>query len=218
GTILSWNRGAEALFGYLRDEAVGRNISFLAPPDHLDEVRPSLAKVQTGGTSRCETVRLAKDGRRIDVIGTGTPIRNSRGEIVGVAVIARDIGVRLRAEQSLRDSEERFRSAFENAPFGMCLSGMDGRFLRVNATMCRMLGYSEPELLAAGWPELTHPDDREASAQLAGQSGRAPGSRWCGMATAVRHILYPRWKISRTASGRRRRCAKAKSASGPWRT
>jgi PAS domain S-box-containing protein len=169
GTILSWNRGAEALFGYMADEIIGRNISFLAPPDHFDEVRQSLAKVQAGGISRYETVRLAKDGRRIDVIGTGTPIRNSRGEIVGVAVIARDIGVRLRAEQSLRDSEERFRSAFENAPFGMCLSGMDGRFLRVNATMCRMLGYSEPELLAAGWPELTHPDDREASAQLTGR-------------------------------------------------
>jgi PAS domain S-box-containing protein len=141
----------------------------LAPPDRLDEVRPSLTKVQTGAVSRYETVRLAKDGRRIDVTGIGTPIRNSAGEIVGVAVIAHDIGARLRAEQSLRDSEERFRGAFENAPFGMCLSGMDGRFLRVNATLCCMLGYSEPELLAAGWPELTHPDDREASAQLTGR-------------------------------------------------
>jgi PAS domain S-box-containing protein len=169
GTILSWNKASEVLFGYTADEIIGRNISALAPPDHLEEVRQSLVKVQAGSISRYETVRLAKDGRRIDVIGTGTPIRNSAGEIVGVAVIARDIGARLRAEQSLRDSEERFRGAFENAPFGMCLSGMDGRFLRVNATLCRMLGYTEPELLAAGWPELTHPDDRETSAQLIGR-------------------------------------------------
>jgi PAS domain S-box-containing protein len=176
GTILSWNRGAEALFGYTADEIIGQNICALAPPDRFEEVRQSLAKIQAGGTSRYETVRLAKDGRRIDVIGTGTPIRNSRGEIVGVAVIARDIGVRLRAEQSLRDSEERFRGAFENAPFGMCLSDMDGRFLRVNSTLCRMLGYSEPELLASSWPELTHPDDRKASAQLTGRLLGAPSA------------------------------------------
>ena len=142
GTILSWNRAAEALFGYTADEIIGQSICDLAPPDHLDEVTQSLAKVHAGGISRYETVRLAKDGRPIDVIGTGTPIRNPRGEIVGAAVIARDIGARLRAEQSLRESEERFRSAFENAPFGMCLGGLDGRFLQVNATMCRMLGYS----------------------------------------------------------------------------
>jgi PAS domain S-box-containing protein len=163
GTILSWNRGAEALFGYTTDEIIGRNIGALAPPDRFDEVTRSLAKVQAGGISRYQTVRLAKDGRRIDVIGTGTPIRNSRGEIVGVAVIARDIGARLRAEQRLRESEEQFRSAFENAPFGMCLGGLDGRFLQANATMCRMLGYSEAELLAASWHAITHPDDLAAS-------------------------------------------------------
>src|ERR1035438_7490074 len=91
GTILSWNPGAEALFGYSPGEVIGRNISFLAPPEHFEAVRRSLAKVQAGGISRYETVRRAKDGRRIDVIGTGTPIRNSAGEVVGVAVIARDI-------------------------------------------------------------------------------------------------------------------------------
>src|ERR1017187_5137650 len=83
GTILSWNKGAETLFGYTPDEVIGRNISFLAPPDLRDVVRRSLAQVQTGTVSSYDTVRLAKDGRRIDVTGSGSPIRNPSGEIVG---------------------------------------------------------------------------------------------------------------------------------------
>jgi two-component system sensor histidine kinase/response regulator len=70
----------------------------------------------------------------------------------------------VRAEQGLRASEERFRGAFENAPLGMCLSTLDGRFLQVNAALCRMLGYPEAELLNMTWPQLTHPDDLKNSA------------------------------------------------------
>ena len=161
GTITSWNKGAEKLFGYTADEIVGKSYFALVPLECREEVRRSLHKISTGAISSYHTIRLAKDGRRIDVAGTGSPVRNPRGDIVGVAVIARDIGARLRAEQALRDSEKRFRNAFENAPFGVCLGTLDGRFLQVNATFCRMVGYSEPELLASGWLELTHPDDRE---------------------------------------------------------
>ena len=167
GTILSWNRGAEILFGYTAEEIVGKNASILALPDRSDEMRQSLALVQTGAASRYDTVWLAKDGRKIDISGSGSPIRSPRGEIVGVAVIARDIGESVRAKQKLSDSEERFRGAFENAPFGMCLNGLDGRFLQVNATLCRLLGYSEAELLALSFPEVTHPGDREACRQTA---------------------------------------------------
>jgi PAS domain S-box-containing protein len=167
GTITSWNKASEVLFGYTAGEIMGQNLALLTPPDRLDVALQSLANIGAGAMSRYETVRLRKDGRRIDVLGTGSPIRDSRGDVVGVAIIVRDLGERTRARQKLRDSEERFRSAFEGAPFGMCLAGLDGRFLQVNAAMCRMLGYTAAELLALGWPELTHPGDREASRQLA---------------------------------------------------
>ena len=67
------------------------------------------------------------------------------------------------AEERLLGSEERFRSAFRQAPHGMCLAALDGRLLQVNRTFCEMLGRSEQELLNASWPELTHPDDLAVS-------------------------------------------------------
>ena len=68
--------------------------------------------------------------------------------------------VGLPAEKKLRENEELFRQVFEHAPFGMCVTDLDGGFLQVNATLCRILGYSEQELVAKTWEDLTHPDDR----------------------------------------------------------
>ena len=73
---------------------------------------------------------------------------------------------RKRSEASLRESEDRFRTAFEEAPYGMCLVGLDGRFLHANASLCQMLGYSPDELHAGAWPGVTHPEDIERSQQL----------------------------------------------------
>ncbi len=79
-------------------------------------------------------------------------------------------------ERKLRESEERFRSIFEQAPFGVCVSG-DGRyFIRVNAAFCRMLGYSEKELLAAGWADISHPEDQEVSLRMLEQLRIDPDS------------------------------------------
>ncbi len=64
-----------------------------------------------------------------------------------------------RSETSLRESEDRFRTAFEDAPYGMCIVAPNGRFLHANAALCQMLGYSQEELLADAWQQITHPDD-----------------------------------------------------------
>jgi PAS domain S-box-containing protein len=176
GTIVSWNRGAEALFGYSSQEIVGKSADVLAPPARCDEQRRCVATVQKGYTvSPFETVCQSKDGCGIEVSLSLSPIRNPAGEIVGTSAIARDIGKRLRAERKLCEGEELFREAFEHAPFGMCVSGLDGRFIRVNAALCRMLGYSEQELLATAWADLTHPDDLEASVQRMDELRREPG-------------------------------------------
>ena len=164
GTIVSWNRGAEVLFGYSSQEIVGKNVAILAPPGRCDEVGRSLATIREGDrVSPFETVRQRKDGREIDVLVSVSPIRNPAGVVVGASAIAHDIGKRVRTERKLRESEERFREVFEYAPFGMCVTGTDQRYIKVNEAFCRMLGYSEEELLAKTWGELTHPDDVEPS-------------------------------------------------------
>ncbi len=163
GNVVSWNRAAELLLGYTADEIVGKNYSLLVPLSLRHEFTEALAKVRTGAVVHKETVRVRKDGCQIDVAISVSPIRNQDSAVAAVSVIIRDITERLRAEQRLRDSEQRFRGAFENAPFGMCLIAVGGRCLQVNTTLCRMLGYSEAEFLNLMMLELPHPDDRETS-------------------------------------------------------
>ncbi len=79
---------------------------------------------------------------------------------------------RKRGEQSLRESQDRFRTAFEDAPYGMCIVGLDGCFLHANAALCQMLGYAREELLAGAWQQITHPDDLERSRQSLAQFSR----------------------------------------------
>lgn len=161
GTIMTWNRAAAELHGYTAEEAVGQSLQMLIAPESLAKVRAWTEGLQRGESFRqVESVVLRKSGERVHVQVSLCPIRNAAGEVTAFAAIVRDITERKRAEQALRDSEERFRTAFEHAPFGICLSSSDGRLVRTNATFCQMLGYSEEELIELGWVAITHPEDR----------------------------------------------------------
>ena len=103
GTVLSWNSAAERLYGYPADEMIGRSMSVLVPQDRTGEARQLLELAGRGErVAHSETVRVARDGRRLDVAVTVSPIRDSEGAIVGASTIARDIGDRRRAEEELR--------------------------------------------------------------------------------------------------------------------
>ena len=175
GTILSWNRGAESLFGYSSQEVIGKNMVVLATPGRYDEVRRCLATIRKGrAIPPFEAVLRKKDGHGLDVSLAISPIRKARGEVEGAAITARDVGPRVRTERKLRESEERFGEVFKHAPVGMCVSGLDGTLTQVNAAFCRMVGYSEKELLRTPWTELTHPDDLGRSLQLLEQLSHRP--------------------------------------------
>lgn len=104
GNIISWNVGAERLFGYSDAEVLGRPLSILATPDHLSEFFDIGEKVRDGEIVRhLETVRVRKDGTNIDVSLTVSPIRDSSGRITGSSGIARDITERKRAEEELKE-------------------------------------------------------------------------------------------------------------------
>ena len=101
GTVTDWNKGAERLFGYSASEAIGKNISFLAAMDHSEEAQGILKKVINGeAVKHYETVRRRKDGRRVDVSLTVSPLLDGAGRIVGASGIARDITDRRRGGRS----------------------------------------------------------------------------------------------------------------------
>ena len=117
GLILSWNRGAERLFGFTSEEAVGRPVTIIIPVDRLDEEPAILAKIHRGERiEHFETVRQRKDGSFVNISLTISPIRNSRGKIVGASKIARDITELTKARERqrllLREMSHRVKNLF----------------------------------------------------------------------------------------------------------
>ncbi|MDY7015343.1 MAG: PAS domain S-box protein, partial [Cyanobacteriota bacterium] len=136
-----------------------------------------------GERAYVDDVEIREPDRDRALEAWGTPIFNERGEVEYALLAFQDISDRKRAEQLLTDynrtlerrvadrtaalleSERRFRSAFETAATGMALVSLEGRFLQVNTSLCRMLGYSKAELLSLGFRDTTYPEDLEASVQ-----------------------------------------------------
>ena len=101
GTITAWSPGAQRIFGWTRAEIMGRNIRLVVPPDRWAEEDALLDGIRRGErVESLETVRAGKDGRRIDIELSVSPVRNAAGEVVGASKIARDIGERRRAEET----------------------------------------------------------------------------------------------------------------------
>jgi two-component system CheB/CheR fusion protein len=108
GVVTSWNAGAERLFGYAAAEAVGRPITLIIPHDLRDEEQMILERLRRGERiEHYDTVRRAKDGRLIDISLTISPVRDSTGQVVGASKVARDVSVRKRAEEALREADRR---------------------------------------------------------------------------------------------------------------
>lgn len=116
GIITSWNNGAERIFGYTEAEVIGKPILVIIPPERADEEPRILARQARGeGIDHFETVRVRKDGRRIHVSVTISPIKDSHGRIVGVSKIARDITAQKMAEEEREELLVRERNAREEA-------------------------------------------------------------------------------------------------------
>ena len=131
GVIRSWNAGAERLFGYSADEVIGKSITIIVPPALLDEERRILATLRRGERiEHYETTRLAKDGRRVEISLTVSPVRDESGAIIGASKIARDITDRKRAETLLRDAHADLQSRIaELARFDAAAVDRESRIL-----------------------------------------------------------------------------------------
>jgi two-component system CheB/CheR fusion protein len=107
GLVTSWNRGAEEMYGYTAQETVGRSIEVLVPPDRREELRSILRQVARGHVGQAESVRVHKDGRRLDVLLTVSPVYSAdTGELIGASGVERDISGLKRAEEQARLAKE----------------------------------------------------------------------------------------------------------------
>jgi len=182
GKVVTWNAGAELMKGYSADEIIGQSFSRFYPQEDIDRGKPEEDLQIAVSDDRFETEcwRERKDGSRFYANLVITAVRSRSGSLLGFSEISRDITERKRAEEAQHKSAEEFRAAFEDAPFGMCLSSLDNQLLRVNQALCQLLGYSKEELLAEGSHGLTHSDDLERLRRAADEmsSGRAASAEF----------------------------------------
>ena len=165
GVVFTWNKGAEKIYGYTEMEVKGKSISILVPPDQPDEIPEILKKIKRGELiDHYETTRQRKDGSIVDVSLTSSPIKNERGEIVGVSTIARDITDHKLAEKALQESEQRFRDLIEYSLIGICII-QNNRIIYQNPEQERLLGPLPREPIFTDLKNI-HPDDAEKLRQL----------------------------------------------------
>jgi diguanylate cyclase (GGDEF)-like protein/PAS domain S-box-containing protein len=146
--IASWNRGAEDLYGYTAQEAIGQPVQMLVPVELQDADSDYSAKLLAGtAVPPFETIRLHKSGRRIDVSVAVSPLRDHAGRLIGRAAIVREISERKRAERAVRESEDRYRYIVETAFEGVWVIDGNNRTTFVNRRMAQMLGYTVEEML-----------------------------------------------------------------------
>jgi diguanylate cyclase (GGDEF)-like protein/PAS domain S-box-containing protein len=148
-------------------EAIGHDLGeILNFRDAAGQLTPDESASVAMREDRVIGIDLAKclqrrDGSPLRVDESAAPVQDERGEHLGAVVVLRDATRRLRFEQLLRESEARFRRAFDFAPVGMALVSLEGRFMQVNAALCRFIGYSADELLTMRHDELTYEHDVE---------------------------------------------------------
>ena len=165
GVVETFNSAAEQLFGYNAEEVVGQNVKMLMGEPHNLEHDGYLANYKRTGQAKIIGIGREVEGRRKDGskflmdLGISEFMRGERGCFTGVV---RDITERKQAEQSLRESEERFRATFASTPVGIAHVALDGRWLRFNDAICTVTGYEREKLATLTFAEITHPDDVKA--------------------------------------------------------
>lgn len=159
GFIRTWNQAAERLFGYRADEVIGKSVYLLVPDSHRDEMDGLVRQVGKGETAKAlDTVRVKKNGKRLDVSLTFSPIKDSQGSIIGSSSIIHDITSRKQSEIQLTMSEAR-KAAILNASLEAIVTiDHTGRVLEWNATAEKTFGYSRDEAVGRDMAELIVPE------------------------------------------------------------
>ena len=209
GVIVSWNKGAEQIYGHNQAEVVGKPITILVPPELVKEENQILEKLRAGESiEHYETLRVTKAGRKINVSLSISPIQDSTGRTVGFSGISRDITERKQAEEAMREMnralqgknallqarEELLKTFVKNVPVAVAMLDRDMRYLQVSDRWCsdnsveasEILGHSRYETPET--PEHFKEVNRRA---LQGEILRADEDRW----QSGGKTLWGRWEV-----------------------
>lgn len=162
-TIVSWNRGAERIYGYTAAEIVGRSVAVLAPPELQDEVAAIMERLKRGErVERLETIRLCKDGRSIHVALTISPLMDAGGRTVGSSTIARDITDQKEYAERIRKAHEYTEMILNAIPDPVFAKDRNHRFTLVNDAFSALLGQPRAVLLGKTDSDVRPADQAEA--------------------------------------------------------
>jgi PAS domain S-box-containing protein len=156
GQIISWNKGAQQIYGYSETEVKDCPFSLLTLPERSSEVPQILASIQSGGSiDHYETVHIRKDGQHIDVSLTISPMKDERGNITGISTISRDISYQKRIEKTLDQLRHQNELILDSAGEGICGLNPEGKITFANPAAARITGYTVRELLMSDWQKIT---------------------------------------------------------------
>ncbi len=165
GIIQTWNSGAERIFGYTSAEAVGQSITLIIPPELRDEEKEIIRRLRLGERiEHYETIRVSKSGDRLNISLTVSPVRDSKGRIVGASKIARDVTEQKRIQQAIKEREARLRAAFSQTYSFLVFLTPDGTIIDANRAALEAWGRKREDIIGNKfwdfwWSPL--PDDVE---------------------------------------------------------
>ena len=163
GTITAWNGGATKMFGYTAREMIGKSVDILFPPEMRGEVARILNKIKAGEViADHDSVKVRKDGTKIDVAHSISPIRTEDGVVIGASVVERDITLRKKAEQSMRQ----IQMIVENSHDAIIGETLEGEITSWNGGAKRMFGYTPEEMVGKPMTKLFPPELKDELPRL----------------------------------------------------
>lgn len=176
GTITDWNKGAEDIYGYSKEEACGKHINIIVPSEKLQEHAGVMAKLKQGvGIRNFETVRKRKDGSRVDVSLNITPIKDAQGKWIAASTIGQDITLIKQAREAIEDRERWFRSLIENSSDLLVQLNPEGEILYASPSAEKLLGYKPDLLIGKNVFSYVHPEFLDEIKSLFSSTFSKPG-------------------------------------------
>ena len=201
GTITSWNKGAQEMYGYTAEEAVGKNITLIIPLDRRDEETHILETLKRGErVEHFETVRVSKYGRPLDISLTISPVKDAAGRVVGASKVARDITERKRVEQAMTERAQ----LLDLSSDAIFVRDRDDRITFWNKSASELYGYSREEAIGRVTHELLRtefPEPLERIVQKLRRDNRWTGELMHRRKDGTQLVVMSRWALDRDDSG-----------------